>query len=95
MMPPISYKKRMEDFEKNLIEEALYLNKGSITKTAEDFGYGRHALYRRMKRLGVSRFLCLKCKDHQWVIYPPTRGMIMCNCHPMYKKAENELQQSS
>ena len=39
--------------EKQLILEAIHKNSGNMTKTANDLGLERTALYRRMKKFGL------------------------------------------
>lgn len=43
----------LEEMEKNMVEQALELNKGNISKAAKDLGLTRAALYRRLEKYGI------------------------------------------
>ena len=50
-----TYKKRMMDFEKELIKNELIYNKGSIKKTLESLGIPRQTLREKMIKYNLER----------------------------------------
>lgn len=51
----ISFKEKVEIYEKELIEEALSLNLWNVTNTAKQLGLSQGSLYNRMKRYDIKR----------------------------------------
>jgi len=48
-------KEAREELERDLIERAIYKNKGNISKVAEELGISRPALYEIMEKLGINK----------------------------------------
>jgi len=60
---PLKYKRQgikeaREALEKNLIQQALFRNKGNITKAAAELGVSRPTLYELMEKLGIGKTGC-------------------------------------
>ena len=51
-------KEAREALEKNLIQQALFRNKGNITKAAAELGVSRPTLYELMEKLGIGKTGC-------------------------------------
>ncbi len=52
-LPPVG-SMTLDDMEKAMIEKALQLHEGNITKVAEALGLSRAALYRRFEKFGIT-----------------------------------------
>lgn len=52
--PPLPLRKARREFEKNYILYVLSLNKGNMSKTAQDLQVERTYLYRKLQKLGIS-----------------------------------------
>jgi DNA-binding NtrC family response regulator len=51
-LPPVG-SMTMEDIEQSMIRKALAHHEGNISRTAEDLGFSRAALYRRLEKYGI------------------------------------------
>jgi two-component system, NtrC family, C4-dicarboxylate transport response regulator DctD len=50
-----SYERRVNDFERGLITDALRRTRGRMNAACVDLGLPRKTLYDKMRRLGISR----------------------------------------